>query len=120
MNPPLGTKSLLVRDTAYYPKEDLGIPEHLLMTGFFSIQWHITNSCDLHACRKFPSPIGNINRKSLAQIYDSRVAKRYRKGNCACTKCPIKPLCGGCMASIHSHGLDIFRDRDPYCFIDRT
>jgi radical SAM protein with 4Fe4S-binding SPASM domain len=75
---------------------------------------------EVHACRKFPSPIGNINRESLGQIYDSSLAEKYRKGNCACTKCPIKPLCGGCMASIHSHGLDIFKDRDPYCFIDRT
>jgi radical SAM protein with 4Fe4S-binding SPASM domain len=73
---------------------------------------------EVHACRKFPSLIGNINKKSLSQIYDSRIARKYRKGNCACAKCYIKPLCGGCMASIKSHGLDIFKDKDPYCFID--
>ena len=73
---------------------------------------------EVHACRKFPSLIGNINKKSLSQIYDSTIARRYRKGNCACTKCFIKPLCGGCMASIKSHGLDIFKDRDFYCFME--
>lgn len=77
--------------------------------------------CDgeVHACRKFPSLIGNINKRSLSRIYDSTLAKRYRKGNSACAKCFIKPLCGGCMASIKSHGLNIFKDKDPYCFMDR-
>jgi len=75
--------------------------------------------CDgeVHACRKFPSLIGNVNTKSLSQIYDSNIAKRYRKGNSACAKCFIKPLCGGCMSSIKSHGLNIFKDKDPYCFM---
>jgi selenobiotic family peptide radical SAM maturase len=72
---------------------------------------------EVHACRKFPSLIGNINKKSLSQIYDSRIAKKYRRGNSSCRKCSIKPVCGGCMAVIRSCGLDIFKDRDPYCFI---
>ena len=73
---------------------------------------------EVHACRKFPSLIGNINKKSLSRIYDSRIARRYQKGNCACAQCYVKPLCGGCMASIKSHGLDIFKDKDPYCFME--
>jgi len=72
---------------------------------------------EVHACRKFPSLIGNINEKSLGEIYDSGIAKKYRRGNSSCNQCPIKPLCGGCMAIIKSCGLDIFKDRDPYCFM---
>jgi len=78
----------------------------------------ILSDGEVHACRKFPSLIGDINRRSLSQIYDSAIARRYRRGNCACAKCFIKPLCGGCMASIKSHGLDVFKDRDPYCFME--
>jgi len=26
-------------------------------------------------------------------------------------------VCGGCLASAYSHGLDIFEKKDPYCFI---
>lgn len=72
---------------------------------------------EVHACRKFPSLIGNINKRSLSQIYDAPIAKKYRKGNSACTTCFVKPLCGGCMASIISGGGDIFKDKDPYCFM---
>jgi selenobiotic family peptide radical SAM maturase len=71
---------------------------------------------EVHACRKFPSPIGNINEQSLTEIYDSAKAQRYRAGCDACSKCPIRPGCGGCLAIAHSHGLDIFKEKDPYCF----
>lgn len=73
---------------------------------------------EVHACRKFPSAIGNIHRHSLREIYDSEAAKRYRAGCEACASCAIRPVCGGCLASTYSHGLDIFKDRDPFCFID--
>jgi selenobiotic family peptide radical SAM maturase len=33
---------------------------------------------DVHACRKLPSPIGNLYRMPLANIYDSEEARRYR------------------------------------------
>jgi selenobiotic family peptide radical SAM maturase len=72
---------------------------------------------EVHACRKFPSPIGDVTTRSLGQIYDSRVARRYRRGSSACRRCLIKPLCGGCMAAVRGAGLDVFRDRDPYCFM---
>lgn len=74
---------------------------------------------EVHACRKFPSPIGNIREQGLADIYDSEIARRYRAGSSACWACSLRPVCGGCMAVTYSHGLDVFHDRDPYCFIDR-
>jgi selenobiotic family peptide radical SAM maturase len=71
---------------------------------------------EVHACRKFPSPIGNVYRQSLEEIYDSELARRYRRGTAACRGCAIRAVCGGCLASAHSHDLDIFEDRDPFCF----
>lgn len=73
---------------------------------------------EVHACRKFPSMLGNIFKDSLANIYDSDLARRYRGGSSSCDSCPIKPSCGGCLASVYSHGMDIFKDRDPHCFMD--
>ena len=73
---------------------------------------------EVHACRKFPSILGDIFEDSLADIYDSDITRRYRSGSASCKSCPIKPSCGGCLASVYSHGLDIFKDRDPHCFIE--
>ncbi len=73
---------------------------------------------EVHACRKFPSLLGNIFEHSLYDIYDSETSRRYRTGSASCNSCPVKPSCGGCLASTYSHGLDIFNDRDPFCFID--
>jgi selenobiotic family peptide radical SAM maturase len=73
---------------------------------------------EVHACRKFPSPIGNINENSLSEIYDAPAAVRYRQGPSACRGCRIRHVCGGCLAVIHSSGLDVFTDRDPCCFIE--
>lgn len=73
---------------------------------------------EVHACRKFPSPIGSIHEENLAAIYESDRACRYRSGSEACLGCPIRAVCGGCLASTYSFGLDVFHHRDPYCFID--
>jgi selenobiotic family peptide radical SAM maturase len=72
---------------------------------------------EVHACRKFPSLIGNVFRQSLAEIYDSSAAQRYRDGCRACSSCEIRPVCGGCLAVASGYGLDIFEERDPYCFM---
>jgi selenobiotic family peptide radical SAM maturase len=72
---------------------------------------------EVHACRKFPSPVGNIYEESLGNIYDSDAARRYRSGPRACRDCPIHLVCRGCLAVAYSHGLDVFEDRDPYCFM---
>jgi selenobiotic family peptide radical SAM maturase len=71
---------------------------------------------EVHACRKFPSPIGRIGRKSLGEIYDSPEARRYRSGAKSCEGCVIRPVCGGCLAVAWSGGHDVFSDTDPYCF----
>ena len=71
---------------------------------------------EVHACRKFPSPIGNISRQKIAEIYDSEIAERYRSGCVECRLCLLRPVCGGCLASSYSSGLDVFEKKDPYCF----
>ncbi len=72
---------------------------------------------EIHACRKFPSPIGNILHSSLQEIYHSDAARAYRRGSEACQSCDLVPACRGCLAITHSCGLDPFRDRDPFCFL---
>jgi len=72
---------------------------------------------EAHACRKFPSPVGNAVRDGLAAVYDSAAARRYRGGCAACRDCGIRPVCGGCLAVAHGFGLEPLRERDPLCFI---
>ena len=69
----------------------------------------------MHACRKFPSQIGDISRSGLGEIYDGPQAARYRKRSRACLDCSIATVCGGCPAVTSGLGLDIARDRDPFC-----
>jgi len=70
---------------------------------------------EVHACRKLPSPIGNIHEAGLEAIYDSPAAERYRTAPEACKDCRLRPVCRGCLAVTHSFGLDVFTDRDPFC-----
>jgi len=77
----------------------------------------ILPNADVHACRKFPSRIGNALEQSLGEIYDSEAAQQYRRGCSGCDGCPIRRKCGGCLAVTAGHGLDPFRDRDPYCLM---
>jgi selenobiotic family peptide radical SAM maturase len=71
---------------------------------------------EVHACRKLPSLIGNIYQNRLNDIYHSLSARQYRAGSSACTNCPIRPVCGACLAVGYGFGLDIFNEPDPYCF----
>lgn len=71
-----------------------------------------------HACRKFPSPVGDAVRDGLAAVYESGAAARYRSGCAACSGCAIRPVCGGCLAVAHGFGLDPLRQRDPLCFLE--
>jgi selenobiotic family peptide radical SAM maturase len=73
---------------------------------------------EAHACRKFPSPIGNIIEQSLADVFDSELAQKYRDGTSACKGCSLHPYCGGCMAVTYSCGSDVFKNLDPYCFMN--
>lgn len=72
---------------------------------------------EAHACRKFPSHIGNVFQSSISEIYHGERAARYRMGPAECASCSIRPVCGGCLAVVHGLGLDPFQNRDPYCFI---
>ncbi len=71
---------------------------------------------EVHACRKFPSPVGNVHENDLATIYASDKAEQYRRGAAGCDGCDIRQVCGGCLASASGHGLDIFQETDPFCF----
>ena len=73
---------------------------------------------EVHACRKFPSPLGNLVDQSLHEIYHSEMAKRYRNGPEECSHCKLRMVCRGCLAVAYSHGQDILTTRDPYCFIE--
>jgi selenobiotic family peptide radical SAM maturase len=73
---------------------------------------------EVHACRKFPSLIGNILHQNITEIYESNMAERYRSGCNACRACAIRAVCGGCLAIAHSYHLNIFEERDPYCFMN--
>ena len=70
---------------------------------------------EVHACRKFPSPIGHVGRSGLGEIYDGPAAARYRTRSRACRDCRIAAVCGGCPAVTSGLGLDISIDRDPFC-----
>jgi len=72
---------------------------------------------EVHACRKFPSLIGNIHEGTLADIYDSALADKYRAGPSECISCRIRPVCGGCQAVVSGSGLESSTNRDPFCFI---
>ena len=74
---------------------------------------------EAHACRKLPSPLGNILIDGLAAVYDSRSAKRFRQGSRACEGCGIRARCGGCPAVTYGAGLEPREDRDPMCFAGR-
>lgn len=71
----------------------------------------------VHACRKFPSPIGHIGEASLSAIYASEGAKAYRLGCLECASCRIRPVCGGCLAVAYGWGLDPLLKKDPGCFM---
>jgi selenobiotic family peptide radical SAM maturase len=72
---------------------------------------------EVHACRKLPSPIGNIRQNSLLDIYHSDLAGKYRNGSEVCQGCNLNPVCRGCLAIIYSRGLNVFKDKDPFCFL---
>jgi selenobiotic family peptide radical SAM maturase len=71
---------------------------------------------EVHACRKFPSPIGNILTQNLEEIYSSDSARRYRAGSQACAGWSLNAVCRGCPAVTASLGLDPFIAKDPFCF----
>jgi selenobiotic family peptide radical SAM maturase len=75
---------------------------------------------EVHACRKYPSPLGNIRTAGLGTIYNSPIARQYRAGPVACRGCRLRDNCRGCPAVVYGQGLDPLLDRDPYCFVDEA
>jgi len=71
---------------------------------------------ETHACRKFPSPVGNLLKQTIGEIYDSKNAKAYRKNIEECQDCKLCVVCRGCMAVVSGMGGDPFKDRDPFCW----
>ncbi len=74
---------------------------------------------EVHACRKFPSEIGNALEQSLYDIFYSPKALSYRDGPAECAGCAIRPLCGGCMAVTAGMNNDPLQTKDPYCFLKK-
>ncbi len=70
---------------------------------------------EVHACRKFPSLLGNIFEGGLEEIYFSNLARRFRSRPLECRSCVLSPSCGGCLASSMTFNRDIFKERDPFC-----
>ncbi len=73
----------------------------------------------VHACRKFPSPIGDLNEQDLTSIYEGEMAVKYRRGSSSCFQCAIRPVCGGCLAVSYGFNQEPFESLDPYCFLER-
>jgi selenobiotic family peptide radical SAM maturase len=72
---------------------------------------------EVHACRKFPSPIGNLRRQTLSEAWESEEARAYRRGSLACRRCTHRNRCGGCLAVSYGAGLSPLVERDPHCFV---
>lgn len=75
---------------------------------------------EVHACRKFPSLLGNLHETSLISIYDSPKARTYRARPEGCRECRLQKQCGGCQAVAFGQGRNPLKDRDSFCFIDNT
>ena len=111
----------------------LGIKDNLLNSVRWDDKQTITGGCtgfgcgaafnffslladgEVHACRKFPSRIGHIATEDLTSIYHGSAARQYRLGPVECQNCRVRPVCGGCLAVSAAAGLDITRERDPFC-----
>lgn len=116
-NPIMGVKDNFINILRYRKKASFfgGCAGHGCGAAFNFVS--VLPDGEVHACRKLPSKIGNILEHSLSGIYESEIANRYRCGPSDCRECPIRPVCGGCLAVSYGHGLDIFKERDPFCFM---
>jgi selenobiotic family peptide radical SAM maturase len=69
----------------------------------------------VHACRKFPSPLGSILTSDFERLYFSKEAKKYRLAPEACRACKLAPNCRGCLAVVAGEGRDWRKEKDRYC-----
>ena len=115
-NPHLGMKESLINTCLYRRGETLfgGCAGYGCGAAFNFVA--LLPDGEVHACRKFPSLIGSLRDQSLDQVYSSEAAAGFRGRPPGCIDCPLCPVCGGCLAVIHSLGPDQCKGRDPYCF----
>ena len=115
-NPHLGMKESLINTCLYRKGETLfgGCAGYGCGAAFNFVA--LLPDGEVHACRKFPSLIGNLREQSLDQVYCSEAAVGFRRRPQGCIDCPLCRVCGGCLAVIHSLGLDTSRSATPTCF----
>lgn len=70
---------------------------------------------EVHACRKFPSPLGNLLTEGLEELWRGAIARRYRAGAPSCRGCSVRDRCGGCPAVHGRSGLTALDRHDPCC-----
>ncbi len=70
---------------------------------------------EVHACRKLPSLLGDIRQASFAEIYETPLARAYRRGPEGCAGCSLRSRCRGCLAVTHGRGGEPLRERDAFC-----
>jgi selenobiotic family peptide radical SAM maturase len=120
MNPIMGYKDSLLNVMLHDRKQELfgGCAGYGCGAAFNFVA--LLPDGEVHACRKFPSKIGNMFEQPLEKIYRAALARRYRSGCSACASCSIRPVCGGCLAVAYGCGLDVFNEKDPMCFLKET
>ena len=117
-NPLLGTKDNLFNLLRYQHGKPLGGGCSGFGCGAAFDGLVLLPDGEVHVCRKFPSPIGDIRQTSWETIYTSTIADRYRHGPDPCRSCPLFTVCGSCLAATYGEGGDFFNERDPYCFME--
>lgn len=75
---------------------------------------------EVHGCRKRPSRMGNLWEETLEAIYFSPASAALRRGMKACDGCPIRAVCGGCIAASAIPPTGYADAVDPCCWrLDR-
>lgn len=71
---------------------------------------------EVHGCRKLLSRMGNLWEETLEEIYFSPASAELRRGMRACDGCPIRPVCGGCIAASTVPPTGFADSEDPCCW----
>mgnify|MGYP006272720839 CR=1 FL=1 len=71
---------------------------------------------EVHGCRKLPSRMGNLWDETLEEIYFSPASQELRRGMKACDGCPIRAVCGGCLAASTISPSGFADTVDPCCW----
>ncbi|NTW51728.1 MAG: selenobiotic family peptide radical SAM maturase [Chlorobiaceae bacterium] len=71
---------------------------------------------EVHGCRKLPSRMGNLWEQTLEEIYFSPAGAALRRGMRACDGCPVRAVCGGCIAASTVSPSGFEDTVDPCCW----